>query len=201
MKTFEERKQEIIDACNIEYANKKFSWWKQRQKVYKTTLETAANLDSQIQTSTTILIRKNFYEILLWIVAICIFGYPLALYILHDSVIFIRVLISLFFIGVVVYQITRLRDREPKIIFTEKDFWFSKMSKPINWKHLITSVIKTERKGNNTLHSLLIHYYDESTDCFKKIEFDYFNLEMDIEDICFHIEKFKAKANQLHNNS
>ncbi len=197
MKTFDERKQKVLATCNIEYANRKFSWWKQRQKVYKSTLEVALSLNGYTQTSTSIVVRKNFRIELLWFVATFIFGVSFVSLIFPSGSLFIKIFMPALFIGFLTYQFVRMIDKKPKIILTDNDFWFYKMESAVLWENLIVSAIKKEQRGNNTFNVLIIHYYDATTDNFAKIEFDYFNLEMEIDEICFHIEKFKEK--NIHN--
>jgi hypothetical protein len=196
-KSFEQRKQDVIDHCKEIYANKPSTFWKRNKVEYKTTLELVPDLNDYIQTASFYFIKNNMGLVrssVLGILPSVVFGYWLISN--NESIwfviIFIAILIILFTL-----TIKSGLDRKSKIIFTPNDFWVYNMHEPIAWKHLITSYFKLEHSGDDINISLLIHYYDERRDAFTKIEFLISGLEMNHEDISFHIEKFKEKNHHI----
>lgn len=193
-KTFEQRKQEVIDHCKEMYVNKPSARWKTNKVEYKTTLELVPDLNDYIQTAPFYFIKKNIGLFKLDVVGILVFGmYGFWVISKFESnlILFIFIVIMIVVLALIIKSGL---DRKIKIIFTPNDFWVYSMHEPIYWKNLITSYFKLEHTEDDINVSLLIHYYDERRDALTKIEFLLEGLEMNYEDISFHIEKFKELA-------
>jgi hypothetical protein len=195
IKTLEERKQEIVDWCQKEYLDKNKQWRKLHDIKYKTTKELLPDLENYIQTADSFFIKKDYHIQLLTLLLFLGFGLIVLKTIFEEASILIFACGTLVFLVFLVLIILGLKDKSIKVVLTKDCFWFEKMEKHIPWKFLATLFIKEENKGEDSYFYLVLHYYNEKNDVFEKFEYDYRSLEMDIEDICFHIEKFKEKNN------
>jgi hypothetical protein len=198
IKTLEERKQEIVDWCKIEYADKPLKKWNYREIEYKTTLETATNFNNYEQTSNSFCIKRNFHMELLKIVGLLLFGCYCFWFMSKDNSVYPKIILVSFVLLLIVLLAFNLLDRKPKIILNKEGFWIHKMNEQIPWNHLAASYILKDHSGDDAKYSLVAHYYEKQIDDFVRVEYDLEGLEMDIEDISFHIEKFKEQNNKKY---
>jgi hypothetical protein len=195
IKTLEERKQEIVDWCKIEYADKPLKKWQYRKIEYKSTLETATHFNTNIQTLSSFTIKRDYHKQLFVIILMCLFtGYAFWLTSKSDSL-KPMIVFGLFCFLILVFLIINIFDRNPKIVLNNTGFWIHKMKEKIPWKYLAASYILKDHSGKDAKYLLVVHYYEKQIDDFVRVEFDLSGLEMDKEDISFHIEKFKEKNN------
>jgi hypothetical protein len=197
MKTFQERKQEVIDWCEIEYADKPLKKWDYRERKYKSTLETATQFNTLTQKISSLIIKRDFNMQLFVIIIMCLFaGYAFWLTSKNNSI-KPMIIFGSFFLVILVLLIIKIFDRKPKIILNKEGFWIHKMDEQIPWKYLAASYILKEYSGEDSKYSLVVHYYEKHIDDFVRAEYDLDGLKMDKEEICFHIEKFKEKNNAI----
>jgi hypothetical protein len=194
MKTFEERKEEMVDWCKKEYVEKNKQWWKTNKVVYKKTKELVPDLDDFVQTSNSFFVKKDFHSQLLGISVAVIFGLIFLKIIFEQGHIAILIVCVAIFFIILTFLIFELKDKSTKVILTKDCFWFDRMKKHVPWEFLVASFVKEDHRSENTSFYLVLHYYNEIIDEFVKFEYSYLGLEMEIEDICFHIEKFKEKS-------
>ncbi len=91
------------------------------------------------------------------------------------------------------YYFIKISDKKPRIVLDSKGVWINKKAEKIAWQNVIATYIRIEDRGEDNTYYLVMHYYEYLNDTFKAIEFKLENLNMDIDEICFHIEKFKEK--------
>jgi hypothetical protein len=190
-KNLEERKQEVANWCEIEYADKPLKKWHYREIEYKTTLETATFFKTNIQTSDSFSIKQNFHLQLFTIIIVCLFAAYAYWLTSKSDTLKPMIIFGLFILVVLVLLIIKIFDRKPKIILNKEGFWVHKMNEQIPWNYLAASYILKDHSGDDAKYSLVLHYYQKEIDDFVRVEYDLDGLEMDMEDISFHIEKFK----------
>lgn len=131
IKNLEERKEEIIDWCKIEYADKPLKKWLYREIEYKTTLETATFFKTNIQTSDSFSIKQNFHLQFFTIIVVSLFaGYTYWLTSKSDTL-NPMIIFGLLILVVLVMLIIKIFDRKPKIILNKEGFWVDKMNEQI----------------------------------------------------------------------
>lgn len=91
------------------------------------------------------------------------------------------------------YHIIKFFDKKPKMILDENSIWINTKAERISWQNVIATFIKIEDRDEDVISYLVIHHYEYLNDTFKVVEFKLENLNMDIDEISFHIEKFKEK--------
>jgi hypothetical protein len=192
-KTLEERKQEIANACQINFLQQKKEWWKSKNFGYKTISDFVPDKDDYVQTSDSFFVKTNYHSQLLGIAFGIIIGIIILRHIFEEAVLIVFILSCIIFIIILLFSIFELKDRRAKIVLTKDCFWFSKMEKHIPWKYLATAYIKEDYTDDVQTY-LVMHYYNETTNSFEIFEYRFVDLEMELQDICFHIEKFKEKA-------
>jgi hypothetical protein len=193
VKTLEERKKELVSWCKEAYADKPLKKCHYREIEYKTTLETATYFKTNQQILDSFSIKLNFHMQLFVIIILCFFaGYGYWLTSKSDSF-KPMIIFGLFFLAALVLLIIKIFDRKPKIILNKEGFWIHKMDEQIPWEYLAASYILKDHSGDDAKYSLVVHYYQKQIDDFVRVEYDLEGLEMGMEDISFHIEKFKEK--------
>jgi hypothetical protein len=193
IKTFEERKQEVVDWCQKEYLDKGIQCWKSNKVIYKTTKELVPNLNDFVQTSDSFFVKKDYHMQLLGFAFAVIFGLICLKIIFEEAYILIFLVSILAFLIILVSLMLGIKDKTAKVVLTKDCFWFYKMEKHIPWQFLAASFVKEVHRGDDLDIYFVLHYYDQKLDTFDKFEYIYRGLKMEIEDICFHIEKFKEK--------
>lgn len=193
IENLDERKKQIVQYYENEYAPKPKKWWQGSSGItYRPTRELYdwSSWRWKIIQEKEIIIRYNKKEAIksiasfLFIIAVIIvsniknvsadnvFGY----------VIFLLFLIPVF---------RQIFDRKPRLIFYTDGITSIKPSAHINWENVVASYIKKDSSGDSVSYYLLIHYYDEQLDQFGKIEIDIQSLDMEYEDIAAYLEVFK----------
>jgi hypothetical protein len=193
VKTIEERKKEVENWCKINY-DSKYKWWKSKNIVYTNTRELVPNIDNFFQIKDSFFIKKSFRFQLLGIVFSIVAGLFFLNMIFESANTIVFTISVLLFTILNAYLIYGLYDKEAKIVLTKDCFFFKKMEAPVPWNFLAASYVKEETIGDNYYEDIVLHYYNKNIDAFVKFEYRFNILEMDIEDICFHIEKFKEKS-------
>jgi hypothetical protein len=193
IKNFEERKQEVVEWCQKEYLDKGKQWWKSHKVIYKTTKEIVPDIDNFMQTSDSFFVKKDYHHQLLGIACAVIFGLIFLKIIFEEAHILIFLFSILAFLIILVSLILGIKDKAAKVVLTNDCFWFYKMDKHIPWQFLAASFVKELHRGDNLDIYFVLHYYNQKLDTFDKFEYNYLGLKMEIEDICFHIEKFKER--------
>jgi magnesium-transporting ATPase (P-type) len=199
VKTIEERKREVEDWCKFQYREKPLKKGGYRTIEYKTTLETAIHFDKYEQTTESFSIKLNFHLLLFTIVILCLFSMYGCWIMSKADNIYPTITFAIIMIAILSVFIFKIFDRTPKIILNKDGFWVDGMKDITTWQYLAASFILKNHDGEDAKYYLVLDYYKKEIDSFTKIEYEFDELEMDIEDICFHIEKFKSKANLLHN--
>jgi hypothetical protein len=197
IKTLQERKQEIIDWCTIEYADKQSPWWKSNKIKYTSTLEYSPPLNNFEQTLQVIVVKLSYKENT--ILSIIFFG--LSIFVINGGITENYSIMLLSFGVLTVYAslhyFVKIFDKKPRILLNIDGIWTNKKAERIAWQNIIATYIKIEDKGEDTAYYLVIHYYEYLNDSFRIIEYKLENLNMNIEEICFHIEKFKEKNSRI----
>jgi hypothetical protein len=193
IKTFEERKQEVVDWCQKEYLDKGKQWWKSHKVIYKTTKEIVPDIDDFMQISDSFFVKKDYHHQVLGIACAVILGLIFLKIIFEEAHILIFLFSILAFLIILVSLILGIKDKAAKVVLTKDCFWFYKMDKHIPWQFLTASFVKELHRGDNLDIYFVLHYYNQKLDTFDKFEYNYLGLKMEIEDICFHIEKFKER--------
>jgi hypothetical protein len=194
IKTLEEIKQEIADACQINFLQQKKEWWKSKRFGYKTISELVPDKDNYVQTADSFFIKNNYYSQLLGIAFGIILGIIILKHIYEEAIFIVFILSVIGFIVLLLFSIVELKDKRAKVVLTKNYFWFQKMEKHIPWEYLAASYIKEDYRDDLDTY-LVLHYYNETKNSFEIFEYRFGDLEMEIQDICFHIEKFKEKNN------
>jgi hypothetical protein len=192
-KTLEERKQEVVDWCKIEYLDKSKQWWKTHKTVYKATKELVPDLENFVQTSNSFFIKKDYHMQLLGFAFALIFGLIVLKSIFEEAHFLIFLASILIFLIILISLYFSIKDKTAKVVLTKDCFWFYKMERHIPWQFLAASFVKENHRGDDVIFYFVLHYYNEKLDTFDKFEYIYSGLKMEIDDICFHIEKFKEK--------
>ena len=194
MKTLKKRKLELTHWCKEVYIDKPLKKWYYRKIEYKTTLETAINIDKQEQTSNYFSIKQNFHMQLFKILIMCFLTGCIFWLISKDNTLKPMIIFCSLSLVILIPLMIKIFDRKPKIILTEEGFWIHKMQEQIPWEYLAASYILKDYSGETIQYSIVIHYYEKLKNDFVRVEYNLYDLEMDEQDISFHIEKFKQKS-------
>jgi hypothetical protein len=193
IKTLEERKQQLVDWCQNEYADKPTSWWKSKKIKYSSTLEYSPPINNFEQNEKVVVVNLGYKENAIY----CIIYFGLSIFVIYGGVTENSDVMLLSFGALTLiaslYHFIKIFDKKPRIIVDFDGIWTNKKVERISWQNVITTYIKIEDRAEDIVQYLVIHYYEYLNDAFKMIEFRLENLNMDIDEICFHIEKFKEK--------
>jgi hypothetical protein len=196
-KTLEERKQEVADWCKKEYADKPTPWWKSNKIKYTSTLEYSPSINHFEQIVEIIIVKLSYKENT--ILSIIFFG--LSIFVINGGITENYSIMLLSFGALTVYAslhyFVKIFDKKPRILLNIDGIWANKKAERIAWQNVIATYIRIEDRGEETAYYLVIHYYEYLNDTFKAIEFKLENLNMNIDEICFHIEKLKEKNSRI----
>jgi hypothetical protein len=189
----QQRKQKHADYLNVTYQEKPRKWWQKKDPVVRKTSE-VANASNNFQPPPhEKIIRYNLKGALS----------SGALFFIFFFWVLIKPVIEngdwdgnalfncLLMMSSVLYPIIKALNRNPRIIINSQGIWMSKIKELVQWEHILETYIKEDDSGESTSYSLLIHYYQESTDSFMEVEQDLAGLDTNNNKIAFNIEYFK----------
>jgi hypothetical protein len=189
-----QRKAKHAEYLNVEYQEKPRKWWQKKDPVVRKTSE-VANAGNNFQLpSHEKIVRYNLKGALssgaLFFIFFCWFAIkPVIENNEWDGNVWFNCLLML---AMVFYPIVKALNRKPRIIINPEGIWLAKISELVSWEHIVETYIKVDDSGESTSYVLLIHYYDQHADSFTKIEQDLCGLDINKEEIAFHIEYLKS---------
>lgn len=163
--TFEERKLQYIQTTQAGYVQQEKNYWEHPGPSYSLTKELAANNKEPISAHEPVLFKKTKKQ---WIlIAIMLIIASLLIYSLARNEFSLTHVIFLLLLLIVV--LPALLNNEIIIRISRDGIWFPKESKDLSWEQVILIYIKTVHEEHPG-YFLIVHYYDEKSNDFEKIE-------------------------------
>ena len=161
----EERKLHYIQTIAAEYAPQEKNYWEHPAPTYSLTKNFAVNNKEPISADEPVTFKKAGKQ---WVlIAIMLIIASLLIYSLARNEFSLTHVIFLLLLLIVV--LPALLNNEIIMRITHDGILFAKENKNLSWAQVVLTYIKTvheEQPG----YFLIVHYYDEGADAFKKME-------------------------------
>lgn len=163
--TPEERKQAYITLVHEEYKPVKYKWWKSTRIYYHFTKDLARDNYKQIDRVGPVEFKKGkigaFIAVGILILSI------LGTFFVDKMIGFFALLILLIFFGL---ALPRILDKKVRIRITREGIWTEGLTKEISWENVLITCIKEVQSDDDSVFTLIIHFYDPILDKFLKVE-------------------------------
>ena len=163
--TPEERKQAYITHVHEEYKPVKYKWWKSTRIYYHFTKDLARDNYKQIDRVGPVEFKKG--KIGAFIAAGILILSILGTFFIDKMIGFFALLILLIFFGL---ALPRLLDKKVRIRITRDGIWTEGLTKEISWENVLITCIKEVQSDEDSVFTLIIHFYDPILDKFLKVE-------------------------------
>jgi len=163
--TAEERKQAYITLVHEEYKPVKYKWWKSTRIYYHFTKDLARDNYKQIDRVGPVEFKKG--KIGAFIAAGILILSILGTFFIDKMIGFFALLILLIFFGL---ALPRLLDKKVRIRITREGIWTEGLTKEISWENVLITCIKEVQSDEDSVFTLIIHFYDPILDKFLKVE-------------------------------
>jgi len=162
--TPEERKQAYITLVHEEYKPVKYKWWKSTRIYYHFTKDLARDNYKKINRIGPVEFKKGKASA---IIAAVIFVLSIGGTFFIDRFIGFFTLFSLLIFLIV---LPRFFDKKIRIRITRNGIWIDGLQNEISWGNVLITCVKEVENGDNSVFTLIIHYYDLVSDGFLKAE-------------------------------
>lgn len=191
---FEKRKTELVRLINELYKEKPAGWFKEKGDVYTSTWDVGNEVDDIPPEKEEIIVRRSKKAYIIISTALLVFILTL-LYEYFNSPDAFGILIIAPFACLFVYTFVLSYDRKPKIVINKKGIWLKETDCYFEWHIIGATYIKDEDKGEDTVRSLVIYYYEPAEHDFIKAEYKFPSLlDLSIPKIAYYIEYWKIKT-------
>ena len=164
--TPEERKQAYITLVQEEYKPVKYKWWKSTGRIhYHFTKDLARDNYKRIDRVGPVEFRKG--KIGAYIAAGFLILSILGTFFIDRMIGFFAFLVVLIFFGL---ALPRLLDKKVRIRITREGIWTEGLTKEISWENVLITCIKEVDNGEDSVLTLIIHFYDPISDQFLNVE-------------------------------
>ena len=163
--TLEERKQAYITLAHEEYKPVKHKWWKSTRIYYRFTKDLARDNYKQINRIGPVEFKKG--KIGAFIASGIFVLSALATYFIDSMIGFFAFFTFFVFLAL---ALPRILDKKVRIRITREGIWTEGLTKEISWENVLITCIKEVESGEDSVFTLIIHFYDPILDQFLKVE-------------------------------
>jgi hypothetical protein len=193
--SWENRKKNLLNSLKEQYKDKPQSRWDGIGTFYIPT--NSAALQSKIlKIDKPVLFIKNsvqYYYLIAAFFLCCIILIVYTFFSRTSKIHVSEVLIILLCIAAVIFNVLKIFSTNNRIIISPEGIWIDAGDQLILWKNIIASLIEKVTNDNEELY-LILHYYEPSSDEFKKIVYWLNNVGIEYQDLSFYIEYWKFKT-------
>ena len=163
--TLEERKQAYITLVHEEYKPVKHKWWKSTRIHYRFTKDLARDNYKQINRIGPVEFKKGKIGAF---IASGIFVLSALAGFFIDSMIWFFAFFTFFVF--LALALPRILDKKVRIRITRNGIWVDGLQNEISWENVLMTCIKEVENGDDSVFTLIIHYFEVVSDQFLKIE-------------------------------